>query len=273
MDLISFPPSFTFSQASLQAYCDCPRRFQLRFIDHVEWPAVELEPVHENERRQKEGQKFHRMVQQHLIGLPAEKLSPFANTINLSRWWQNYLGHKLELSGYMVRTELTLAKAVGSYRLVAKFDLVAIKPGERGIIVDWKTNLKRPRDEWMAARMQTRVYRTMLVQAGATLNGGNSFHPEQIEMIYWYSDFPTEPAHFPYNSVQHKRDWDGLVGLIKEISNHQHFPLTDDENVCRFCTYRSYCNRDVKAGNLDEMAESELTDTELNFEQVAEIEF
>jgi CRISPR/Cas system-associated exonuclease Cas4 (RecB family) len=278
----SLPSGFSYSQSSLQDYSDCPRRFQLRYIEQVQWPAVETEPVLENERRQQEGQLFHRMVQQHLIGLPAEKLARLANTPDLSRWWDNYLGYNFALSGLAQRIELTLAAPVGKYRLVAKYDLVAIKPGERVFIYDWKTYHKRPRDEWMAARMQTRVYRAMLVQAGAYLNCGNPFHPEQIEMIYWYADYPSEPAHFPSNAAQHKRDWDTLIDLINEIGNHRHFPLTEDEKKCAYCPYRSYCNRGEKAGMMDDMAdmvapiparETELTGNEINFEQIAEIEF
>lgn len=279
---LSLPSGFAFSQSSLQDYSDCPRRFQLRYIEQLQWPAVETEPVLENERRQQEGQLFHRLVQQHLIGLPAQKLARLANTPNLSRWWENYLDTKFELSGYAQRTELTLAAPVGTYRLLAKYDLIAIKPGERAFIYDWKTTHKRPRDEWMAARLQTRVYRAMLVQAGATLNGGNPFPPEQIEMIYWYADYPSEPAHFPCNAAQHTRNWDALTGLINEIGNHRHFPLTEDEKKCAYCPYRSYCNRGGKAGTMDEMAdevvpvparETELTGTDINFEQIAEIEF
>ena len=269
----TLPSGFAFSQSSLQDYSDCPRRFQLRYIEQLQWPAIETEPVLENERRQKEGQLFHRMVQQHLIGLPAGKLARLASTLDLSRWWDNYLGYEFELSGYAQRTELTLAAPVGSCWLLAKFDLVAIKPGGRVIIYDWKTYHKRPRDEWMAARMQTRVYRAMLVQAGAYLNEGNLFQPNQIEMIYWYADYPSEPAHFPYNAAQYKRDWDAMTGLINEIGNHRHFPLTEDEKKCAFCPYRSYCNRGGKAGTSDEMAETELTSTDINFEQIAEIEF
>jgi CRISPR/Cas system-associated exonuclease Cas4 (RecB family) len=276
------PSGFAFSQSSLQDYSDCPRRFQLRYIEQLQWPAVETEPVLENERRQREGQLFHRLVQQHLIGLPVEKLARLANSPDLSRWWKNYLGYKLELSGYAQYTEITLAAPVGTYRLLAKYDLVAVKLGERVFIYDWKTYHKRPRDEWMAARMQTRVYRAMFLQAGAYLNDGNPFHPEQIEMIYWYADYPSEPAHFPYNAAQHKRDWDALTGLINEIGNHRHFPLTEDEKKCAYCPYRSYCNRGAKAGTMDEMAdlivpvparEAELTSTDINFEQIAEIEF
>jgi hypothetical protein len=273
MDSPSLPPGFTFSQSSLQDYSDCPRRFQLRYIDQLKWPAVETEPVLENERRQQEGQLFHRMVQQHLVGLPAENLTPLAQTPDLKRWWENYLGAKFDLAGRTLRAELTLAAPVGNHRLLAKYDLVAVKPGERAYIYDWKTTAKRPRDEWMAARYQTRVYRAMLVQAGASLNGSIPIAPEQIEMIYWYAEHPVEPAHFPYNAVQYKRDWDGLTSLITEIGNHQHFPLTDDEKKCAYCPYRSYCNRGGKAGTLEDMDESEPVDTDINFEQIAEIEY
>jgi hypothetical protein len=276
------PPGFAFSQSSLQDYCDCPRRFQLRYIEQLQWPAVETEPVLENEHRLQEGQLFHRLVQQHLIGLPTDKLAPLANTPDLSRWWDNYLGHKFDIAGYALYTELTLAMPVRTYRLLAKYDLVAYKPQERVLVFDWKTYRKRPRDEWMAARMQTRVYRALLIQAGATLNGGTPFLPEKIEMIYWYADYPSESAHFTYNSSQYKRDWDALTGLINEISNHRHFPLSEDEKKCAYCSYRSHCNRGEKAGTLDEFADGRVTDpaqetklneTDINYEQIAEIEF
>ena len=268
------PTSFTFSQSSLQDYVDCPRRFQLRYIEQLAWPAVEVEPALENERRQQEGQLFHRMVQQHLIGLSIEKLAHLANTPGLSRWWENYLNYKFDITGYAQSTELTLAAPVGTYRLLAKYDLIAVKPEEQAIIFDWKTYHKRPRDEWMAVRLQTRVYRALLVQAGAHLNGSTPFQPEQVQMVYWYADFPSEPARFPYNAVQYKRDWNSLTSLINEIGNHRHFPLTDDEKKCAYCPYRSYCNRGAQAGLLDEMNdETKLESIEVNFEQIQEIEF
>jgi hypothetical protein len=276
------PPGFAFSQSSLQDYCDCPRRFQLRYIEQLQWPAVETEPILENERRLQEGQLFHRLVQQHLIGLPTDKLARLANTPDLSCWWENYLNYKFDISGNALYTELTLAAPVRTYRLLAKYDLVVYKPQEQVLVYDWKTYRKRPRDEWMAARMQTRVYRALLIQAGATLNGGTPFLPEQIEMIYWYANYPSESAHLAYNAAQYKRDWDALTGLINEISNHRYFPLSEDENKCAYCYYRSFCNRGGKAGTLDELAdgrvpdpaqETELNETGINFEQIAEIEF
>ena len=66
------PPDFHFSQGNLQDYSDCPRRFQLRYLLELAWPAVEAEPADEFETRIRDGEAFHRMVQQHVLGvLPA----------------------------------------------------------------------------------------------------------------------------------------------------------------------------------------------------------
>ena len=138
------PKGFVFSQSSLQEYSDCPRRFQLRFIEQLHWPAVETEPVLENEHRQIEGQVFHRLVQQQLIGLPSEKISPLARSSNLNSWWNNFLSFIPTLNGYTKYTELTLSCPIGEYRLLAKYDLLAVKPGEKAMIFDWKTYARRP---------------------------------------------------------------------------------------------------------------------------------
>jgi len=268
----NLPPSFIFSQSSLQDFSDCPRRFQLRYVELLKWPAIETEPALENERRQVEGQLFHRMVQQHLIGLPAEKLTRMVNSPNLSRWWENYLKNQFHFDGYTLHTEITLLAPVKTYRLMAKYDLLAVSPVGDSMIYDWKTYHKRPRDEWMAARFQTRVYRALLARAGSHLYGKVPIPPGQIEMIYWYSDFPTEPARFPYAATQYDRDWETLAGLIEEIANHGHFQKTEDEKKCAFCPYRSYCNRGVKAGISDEMNDDTAA-VELSLEQIAEIEY
>ena len=278
----------TLSQSSLQDYVDCAQRFKLRYLDRLSYPAVETEPTLENEKHQQEGEYFHRLVQQHLIGIPAEQIAKFANTLNLQRWWENFQnstdltglreallkqseGNK-DLSG--LYPEATLSAPLGNYRLLAKYDLITIQNG-KAIIYDWKTYRKRPRNEWLAARMQTRVYQALLVKAGAHLNHGQPFEPEQIEMIYWFADFPNEPARFAYTSAQFKRDWDLLLKLSEEVATASSYPLTEDRQKCLYCTYRSYCERGIRAGNM-EQAEAEMEAEELfdvNFEQIGEIAF
>jgi hypothetical protein len=275
----------TLSQSSLQDYIDCAQRFKLRYLDRLSYPAVETEPTLENEKHQQEGEYFHRLVQQHLIGIPAEQIAKFANTMNLQRWWENFQNSK-DLAGLRdasangskvigrLYPEATLSAPLGKYRLLAKYDLIAMLDG-KAIIYDWKTYRKRPRNEWLSARMQTRVYRALLVNAGAHLNNGKPFEPEQIEMIYWFADFPEDSARFPYTTPQFKRDWDLLVKLSQEVAIASSYPLTEDRQKCLYCTYRSYCERGIRAGDLDQ-AEAEMEAEELfdvNFEQIGEIAF
>lgn len=267
-------PISLLSQSSLQDYLDCALRFKLRYLDRLSYPAVESEPALENEKHQQEGEYFHRLVQQHLIGIPAEQIGKLANTPNLQRWWSNWLEcHPSESLG-KIYPEVTLSAPLGNYRLVAKYDLISVKDGN-ATIYDWKTYRKRPRNEWLFSRMQTRVYRAMLVRAGTHMNNGKPFEPEQVEMVYWFGDFPTDPAQFTYTSAQYKRDWDVLLKLAGEVESASSYPRTDDLQKCAFCTYRSYCERGVRAGDWNE-GETETQSEELfdvNFEQIGEIAF
>lgn len=278
----------TLSQSSLQDYVDCPLRFQLRYLERLSYPAIESEPALENEKHLQEGEYFHRLVQQYLIGIPSEQISKLANTVNLQRWWENFLvasdirglaplrsasgALRKDLGG--LYPEATLSAPLGNYRLLAKYDLLAIGNG-KATIYDWKTYRKRPRNEWLAARMQTRIYRALLVHAGAHLNNGQPFAPEQVEMVYWFAEYPNEPARFTYTSAQYKREWDTLEKLSDEIHGASSHLQTDDRTKCLYCPYRSYCDRGVRAGDLEQAeAESEAEELfDVNFEQIGEIAF
>ncbi|MFZ5820831.1 MAG: PD-(D/E)XK nuclease family protein [Chloroflexota bacterium] len=270
-------PSFTFSQSSLQDYADCPRRFQLRYLEKLVYPAAEAEPALENERRMAEGSAFHRLAQQYLLGIPAEKLAPLAHTPDLARWWENFTRAPgiAALKRLACYPEFTLSAPLGDFRLAAKYDLVAVTDDGRLLVYDWKTARKRPRDEWLAIRWQTRVYRALLAAAGSQLNGGRPVVPERCEMVYWFADFPDDPARFPYNQSQFQRDWDALARLVDEMRSASSYPQTEDRQRCAYCPYRSYCERGVQAGDLD-AAEAEMEAEaafDVDFEQVGEIAF
>lgn len=272
---MTFPSPFTFSQSSLQDYFDCPRRFELRYVDKLDWPAEEAEPALENERRQQEGQFFHRLAQQFLLGLPADRLARLASSPDLSRWWDNFRRDFRSLGDFgSLSPEVVLAAPIGNHRLLAKYDLIAVRDG-RATIYDWKTYHKRPKNEWMAIRLQTRVYRYLLAVAGNSLNGGQPIRPESIEMVYWYAEFPSEPAVFHYDEAAFQRDQSALEKVVSEIERLEKFELTNDEGKCRFCPYRSFCKRGAVAGDWrDAEEESEAYEAfDINFEQITEIAF
>ena len=278
--------SVQFTQSNLQDFVTCQRRFELRYVRRLNWPAVESAPIHEAERRMQLGSDFHRLIHQHVLGLPETELTATAQQIaaltgspELPAMWQNYLTHRppeLSIDAARFYPELTLSTLLAGQRLTAKFDLVAAVPGEqlRFLIVDWKTASKRPTTEILRRRIQSRAYPFVLASAGATLNQGQPINPDQITMIYWFSGAPGQPEQIRYNQAQYNQDEQFLSELIATITAATDFPLTDDHKACAYCVYRSYCDRGQVAGPLDDLADDlEADDLTLDWEQISEIAY
>ena len=102
-------------------------------------------------------------------------------------------------------------------------------------------------------------------------------------MVYWFAVDPGHPEILLYDANQWDVDGRYLAGLAADIaaSGDDDFPKTDDVRRCRFCAYRSLCNRGVEAGMLSEDGAEEMDEPEpefdwergLDFEQIAEIAF
>jgi len=272
------PDTFQFSQNRLQDFVDCPRRFELRWVLSQPWPPLLPDQPGEFEQQMQRGSALHHLAHQAALGLDAERLAASIHDSLLAEWWQVFQDHPpADLPSAVRWPEVTLSAPFGGYRLRAKYDLLAIEPGERLVIVDWKGVQKPPSRAALARRLQTRVYRFLAVRAGASLNGGQLPQPEQVEMVYWFAAQGGQCQRFPYDAQQFAADADYLAGLIAEIAARQEpgWPVTEDERRCRFCQYRSYCQRDVGpffvADLEDDLEEDEEMDIDL--EQVAEIEF
>jgi hypothetical protein len=95
-------------------------------------------------------------------------------------------------------------------------------------------------------------------------------------MIYWYANHGGAVERFPYDGTQHQAAREVLAGLVAEISARREaiWPLTTDERHCRFCNYRSLCERGVRAGFLEDLEEDvEPAEIEIDLEQIVEVEF
>jgi CRISPR/Cas system-associated exonuclease Cas4 (RecB family) len=245
------PKNFQFSQSSLQDYVDCPRRFQLRYVEGQPWPAVQAEPLLEHERHMERGVRFHRLVERHQLGVDAVLLAASIDDPDLLVWWQAYLGyddlHKLDGRRY---PEFTLSAEIAGIRLQAKYDLLVVVPGERIVVIDWKTYRKTPSREWFLSRLQTRVYPYLVVRSGSCLFGGD-LRADQVSMVYWVAG---DPVIFGYSSAQFEVDQAYLSGLVLEVAglDGDEWLLTLDESRCRFCEYRSLCGRGEVAGLVEE---------------------
>lgn len=248
------------SQSSLQAYVDCPRRFELRHLLNLEWPALETEQALEFEASMRRGEEFHHLLHQHALGIPEQALAATIDDELIGQWWSRYLEWQAEYLPTARDAELTLTTPLGRvpdgvepFQLTAKFDLLTRLGDGTLLIVDWKTG-RPPRRMVLAARLQTIVYRYVLVRAGDWLNDGRPVEPEQIRMLYWFAG-DGSTIEFDYDRRQYERDEARLLALAGEMFDRTVYPLTADERNCRFCSYRSLCEREVATPTLEEWEE------------------
>jgi hypothetical protein len=242
----TFPPVFQYSQNNLQDYVECARRFQLRHVRRQPWPSPLAEPLRDAEIDAQRGEQFHRLIERHFLEM---KVVPPVGLLN--DWWRSFVKQpppQLPAAPNAILTpEALYSVPFSGRRLVAKFDLLAIVPGERIVIVDWKTAHRKPSRKTLGERLQTAVYRYVAVEALAAEFGG-TVPPDAVQLVYWFTAAPDQPEVFDYDAVQHAEIGAYLHHLIAEIEARPNlpdsiWPLTDDLRHCEHCNFRSLCAR------------------------------
>lgn len=286
------PEDFVFSQSNLQAFTDCPRRFWLAYIQRLRWPAVEAGPVQEYEYMMRLGSAFHRAVQRAEVGIEPDLIASQLED-PLDQWFEDYRRFRpRDLPSTVVGVETVLGIPFQAsndgpiFRLAAKYDLLAVEPGKRAMIIDWKTTRRRTEPHTLRQRLQSQVYPYVVVEASANLPWG-PIAPEQVEMRYWFTAAPDEPVNLRYDANQHAANYQLLQRLAAQIlagEEEADFPMLPDteanrQRVCAYCAYRSRCDRGITPGHLDAVDDTEeLISTpqvalELNLDDVPEISF
>ncbi len=251
------PTDFAFNQQNLQDFEDCYRRFHLRYVEHLEWPAIESEPVLIQERLMELGQTFHTMVQQSLSGVPADVIRAGIHDEQLERWWRNFESFDLDLSNKTFLVEELISVPLADFRLVAKFDLFTIDEKHNILIYDWKTSQKPPIRKNLLAKTQSKVYPFVAVRSSAALTHSDPVGPEKVKMIYWFPEFPEDAVELDYSASQYEKAGQSFTDTINEINTlegREAFPKTEDRKRCAYCAFRSFCGRGDTPGSNDEDA-------------------
>jgi len=279
---MKLPDNFYFSQSNLQDYVDCPYRFYLRYFLQLKWPALVVDDALAFERRGQIGARFHHLIQQYLHGVPDNRISNLAGADpepELAAWWEDFLQFVAPMVVGQRYVEAALSTSLGGHRLLAKFDLVLLRADRSLDIFDWKTSRRVPREALLLQRLQTRLYRLILAEAGQDLAGGQPLNPDQITMHYWYASQPDNPVSLPYSLDAFRSDRVYLGELVSEIAarSETRFGRTEDHDKCRYCVYRSHCDRGKQAGDFDAFEDVEIDPQDfgldIEFDQIAEIAF
>ena len=177
------------------------------------------------------GQQFHLLVQQYFSGLEENLISSQINSIILQGWWQAFLEYSQGMQFIPHKAELQLNTQLNGIRLVGILDLVLFQSDHKFTIIDWKTNKNKPSRGFLKRHIQTRLYPLILTNAGKYLNNNIDISPDQIEMIYWYPEFPQQPETFIYSSEQYQNDRKYIENLISEIQFEAAWNVSKDRPI------------------------------------------
>jgi hypothetical protein len=98
-------------------------------------------------------------------------------------------------------------------------------------------------------------------------------------MIYWFAAFPGSLIRLPYDVATYQKDKCFFSSLLAEIHNRPEtdFSKTNDLKKCRYCTYRSHCDRGTQAGDIEGFDDFDIAikeaETEIDFDDIPEIKF
>jgi predicted RecB family nuclease len=237
------------SSASLKDWSTCKRRFALRYRVNRYWPGPQARDTDpEAAERIRTGQIFHRMVQQHALGLDVALILA-AEQDALSRLaplWERFARSEHAIPPAESWTEAPLHFQFHHVPFMVRYDRL-VKDGDAWRILDWKTG-KESRGT-LAASWQTRLYRFALVEAGHVYQEGRPITPESVQMVYWDVNKGREEA-FAYDATtydQDRQDFEQfaeamLAPFDEALADDHRFPRTADRTECGRCAFDSHCN-------------------------------
>lgn len=278
LDQPKFNP-LVLNQASLQAYLECPRRYELGFLNEAQWPAAHSSPLSKFETLTELGNRFHQLCQQFFLGLDPNLIASTISDTDVLDLWDAFLPYGKTLLPHQTISEQILRIPFQDHYLVAKFDLIVRLSADDYLIIDWKTSSKKPPRTILANRAQSFLYPFVFQQGGRDLFFADSISPSQIRLQYWYPLAEIPEEIFPYSDEIHQEVSQKISELIKQIENNLSdgkFALTDDQEKCVQCQFRSFCERGQLAHPVPAGADLEsedLSNTHFDLDLINEIEF
>lgn len=242
MESIGLPQRFTFTQQSLSTFEACTRKFRLKYIHRLHFPASHEADSIQQLRR---GNDFHLMAYRYFMGIPtgAEWI---AKEDAFCRSWMERLQARFVLQPsrrYLPEYRLRITQP---YPLEANIDLVEWNEDEM-VVWDWKTGMQGRGGGVQASRLlsgwQTVVYMYMIKELSLRLTG-REWECSKIHMHYWSPETGRDIAVLEYSDALHESFQKRLLQKIDEILHHNAllFDRAVVEKSCRYCEYKKLCD-------------------------------
>lgn len=246
----------------------------------MHWPAAHSAPLLKFEKLTEMGSQFHHLCHQFFLGIDPDLIASTLTDEHILKLWRSFLPYGRSLQPFPSFFEQILRIPFRDHFLVAKFDLIVQRADDDYLIIDWKTASQKPSRSILANRVQTILYPYIFQQAGGELFGRGEISPSEITMQYWYPLSASPEEIFSYSQAKHKEVSQKLIDLINQIDgwveSETPFPLTDDHEHCKYCLYRSYCERGFLSSSVPagaEVAQEDLSNVHFEMDLIKEIEF
>ncbi len=240
-------PQLRLSQAQLNLWATCPRKFQHLVLEQLAAPTPP-----EQQERARWGNEFHLLMQQRELALPVEPLLVAEPELDETVRALQQAAPELfaPQPGVWRDAEHQRSLTVGGFLLTAAYDLLIAGP-QQAQIIDWKTYLRPRRRQDLARDWQTRLYLLLLAET-------SDYTPEQLSLTYWFVQLAPQPQAltFNYDRAQHARARQDLERLLADLAaGLQRYQATGEPlpqvplsaGRCTTCPFARRCERATTA--------------------------
>lgn len=232
--------NFLYTQSSIGTFIQCPLKFRYRYFEGLY--GSNDDSLKDSFDR---GSRFHLLAERYFKGIDID--GEYIQEGDLKELFKK-LKEKYPLEdNCRYLSEYDIREKNQKMRLMARYDLIILKPNGRVQIVDFKTNRKKLSEESIEKSLQTKIYLYLLKENFKAVFE-NIRKIKNIEMVYYQTEYPEENFAVKYDEELHVETKEFLNKTIENIEVFDFKGYEKREsNHCRICEFKNFCWKNKKS--------------------------
>ena len=238
------------SQSQIQNFQDCHWKYYLAHVQRLAWPTPVSPAFQKIDENLQLGKAFHLYVHRYIQGiLPAPHTSPDPA---ITKWIENFIAFNPLPENAVIYSEKEITVMSDDFIWLGEFDALTIQENTLKIF-DWKTTTNPGKEKTLRASPQTRLYLYLLFENRYRFTANKEMKAENLEILYWYPNFPATPVRIQYSQEQVHADEAYLRQMaVSMLSDKpEDYPQTTDEKKCARCRFQTFCHRGTDLQDID----------------------
>lgn len=232
--------NFLYTQSSIGTFMQCPLKFRYRYFDGLY--GSDDDTLKDSFEK---GNRFHLLAERYFKEIDAE--GKYIQEKELKELFEK-LKEKYPIeANCRYFSEYEIREKAEKIRLMARYDLIILKPNGRAQIVDFKTNKRKLSKESIEESLQTKIYLYLLKENYKSVFE-NIRKIKNIEMIYYQTEYSEENFTVKYDDELHEKNKTFLSETIEniEVFNFDEYGKKE-VNHCKVCEFKNFCWKNKKS--------------------------